>query len=132
MRDALRLRHRSLSTEKTYLAWLKGFKAFVDQKDPNHLEGTDHQDFLSHLAVERKVSASKQNQALNAIAFLYRHVLGKNIDQELSAVRAKQRRHLTVVLTVKEIQSIFDQMNGTLKLMAMLIYGGGLRLHECL
>lgn len=132
MREALRLRHRSLSTEKTYLIWLRSFRAFVGQKQPDQLGGRDLQDFLSHLAVEKKVSASTQNQALNAIVFFFRHVLNKNIDQELSAVRAKQRRHLPVVLTPKEIQSIFDQMSGTTRLMAMLIYGGGLRLQECL
>jgi integron integrase len=132
MRNALRLRHRSLSTEKTYLIWLRGFKGFVGQKEPHQLEGRDLQDFLSHLAVERKVSSSTQNQALNAIVFLYRYVLDKNIDQELSAVRAKQRRHLPVVLTIKEIQSIFDQLSGTSKLMAMMIYGCGLRLNEAL
>jgi integrase len=108
MRDSLRLRHRSLSTEKTYLIWLRSFKGFIGEKQPHQLEGRDLQDFLSHLAVERKVSPSTQNQALNAIVFLYRHVLDKNIDQELSAVRAKQRRHLPVVLTIREIQSIFD------------------------
>jgi integron integrase len=132
MRNALRLRHRSLSTEKTYLIWLRSFMVFIGEKLPDKLEGRDLQDFLSNLAVEKKVSPSTQNQALNAIVFLYRHVLDKNIDQELSAVRAKQRRHLPVVLTLKEIESIFDQLPGTLKLMAMLIYGCGLRLHECL
>lgn len=132
MREALRLRHRSLSTEKTYLIWLKGFKRFIDEKSPEELTGRDLQDFLSNLAVEKKVSPSTQNQALNAIVFFYRHVLDKNIDQELSAVRAKQRRHLPVVLTIREIQSIFDQLSGITKLMAMLIYGAGLRLQECL
>jgi len=132
MREALRLRHRSLSTEKTYLLWLRSFKDFVRGKEPDQLEGIDLQDFLSQLAVERKVSPSTQNQALNAIVFFYRHVLDKNVDQELSAVRAKQRRHLPVVLSIKEIQNIFDQMSGTSRLMAKLIYGGGLRLQECL
>jgi len=132
MREALRLRHRSLSTEKSYLIWLRSFKAFVNEKSPDELTGRDLQDFLSSLAVEKKVSSSTQNQALNAIVFFYRHVLDKNIDQELSAVRAKQRRHLPVVLTSREIQRIFDQLSGTNKLMAMLIYGAGLRLHECL
>jgi integron integrase len=132
MREALRLRHRSLSTEKTYLIWFRNFRGFVGEKEPDELQGRDLQDFLSNLAVEKKVSASTQNQALNAIVFLYRHVLDKNIDQELSAVRARQRRRLPVVLTSKEIESIFDQLSGTLKLMAMLIYGCGLRLHECL
>ncbi|HOV90245.1 MAG TPA: integron integrase [Syntrophorhabdaceae bacterium] len=132
MREAFRLRHRSLSTEKAYLSWLRSFKAYVEQKEPYQFNGRDLQDFLSHLAVDKKVSSSTQNQALNAIVFFYRHVLDKNIDQELSAVRAKQKRHLTVVLTIKEIQDIFDQLSGTNKLMAMLIYGAGLRLQECL
>ena len=132
MREALRLRHRSLSTEKTYLIWFRSFRQFVGEKEPGQLQGKDLQDFLSNLAVERKVSSSTQNQALNAVVFLYRHVLGKDIDQELSAVRARQRRHLPVVLTQKEIDGIFDHLSGTLKLMAMLIYGCGLRLHECL
>ena len=65
MRDALRLRHRSLSTEKTYLIWLRGFRTFVGQKEPNQLQGRDLQDFLSHLAVEKKVSSSTQNQAFD-------------------------------------------------------------------
>ena len=132
MREALRLRHRSLSTEKTYLLWLKNFKDFVNYKSPDQLDGTDLQDFLSQLAVEKRVSPSTQNQALNAIVFFYRHVLDKNIEQVLSAVRAKQKRHLPVVLTTREVQNIFDQMSGTTKLMAMLIYGAGLRLQECL
>jgi integron integrase len=132
MREALRLRHRSFSTEKTYLLWLKNFKDFVNYKSPDQLDGTDLQDFLSQLAVEKRVSPSTQNQALNAIVFFYRHVLDKNIEQVLSAVRAKQKRHLPVVLTTREVQSIFDQMSGTTKLMAMLIYGAGLRLQECL
>ena len=132
MREALRLRHRSFSTEKTYLLWLRNFGNFVNGKSPYQLEGRDLQDFLSQLAVEKKVSPSTQNQALNAIVFLYRHVLDKNIEQVLTAVRAKQKRHLPVVLTTREVQSIFDQMSGTTKLMAMLIYGAGLRLQECL
>jgi hypothetical protein len=71
MRDALRLRHRSLSTEKTYIIWLRSFRGFVGERRPHQLDGRDLQDFLSHLAVEKKVSASTQNQALNAIIFLY-------------------------------------------------------------
>ncbi len=115
MREALRLRHRSLSTEKTYLIWFRSFRGFVGEKQPGELQGRDLQDFLSHLAVERKVSSSTQNQALNAVVFLYRYVLDKNIDGELSAVRARQRRHLPVVLTQKEIEGIFDHLSGDLE-----------------
>jgi integron integrase len=132
MLEALRLRHMSYSTEKTYLLWVRGFRAFIKGKDPALLEGRDLRDFLSYLAVEKKVSASTQNQALNAIVFLFRYVLEKDIGNELSAVRARQRRRLPVVLTMKEIEQIFNHMTGVHRLMAMLTYGCGLRLQECL
>ncbi len=132
LREALRLRHRSYSTEKTYTLWLRQFKGFVREKDHGSLTGKDLQNFLSHLAVEKKVSASTQNQALNALVFLYRHVLDKKIEGEISAVRARQKRRLPVVLTMSEIDRIFAEMNGVNRLMARLIYGCGLRLQECL
>jgi integron integrase len=132
MREALRLRHRSYSTEKTYMTWLRSFRQFVRGRTPEQISGQQLQDFLSYIAVDKRVSSSTQNQALNALVFLFRHVLEKDIAGELSAVRARQRRHLPVVLTAKEIQSIFDRMSGTPKLMAMVIYGCGLRLQECL
>jgi integron integrase len=132
MGEALRLRQRSLSTEKTYLTWLRSFRAFVKEKEPSELEGHDLQDFLSHLAVEKKISPSTQNQALNAVLFFYRHILEKKIDNELSAVRARHRRHLPVVLTFREVQTIFEHLAGTPRLMTMLTYGCGLRLKECL
>jgi integron integrase len=132
MREALRLRHLSYSTEKTYMTWLRSFRQFVKDLPPMQISGLKLQDFLSYIAVEKRVSSSTQNQALNALVFLFRHVLEKDIDGELSAVRARRRRHLPVVLTAKEIQGIFDRMSGTPKLMAMIIYGCGLRLQECL
>ena len=132
MREALRLRHRSYSTEKTYVMWLRQFQGFVNGRQPQSLDGKNIQDFLSYLAVEKKVSASTQNQALNAIVFLYRHVFDKNIAGEISAVRARQNRRLPVVLTIKEVGKIFSEMSGINKLMARLIYGCGLRLQECL
>lgn len=131
-RKALRLRHRSLSTEKTYLAWLRHFQRFARAKVTKELSDRDLQDFLTHLAVEKKVSSATQNQALNAIVFVYRNVLGKDIENVLNAVRAKHKRRLPVVLTTKEVEQIFDNMKGLHHLMAMFIYGGGLRLTECL
>lgn len=132
LRVALRLRHRSYSTEKTYLLWLRQFRGFIKDKNLHSLEGKDLQDFLSHLAVEKKVSASTQNQALNAIVFFYRHVLDKDIEDMISAVRAKQKRRLPVVLTLKEVEKIFSCMSGVNLLMSKLIYGCGMRIHECL
>ncbi|MEW6676138.1 MAG: integron integrase [Nitrospirota bacterium] len=131
--NAIRLRHMSYSTEKTYLMWLRSFYGFIGGKNPDDLAVADMQQFLSYLAVERKVSTSTQNQALNALVFIYRHVLDKRIgNDELNAVRAIYKRRLPVVLTVKEVHSIFDKLYGINRLMAMLIYGCGLRLQECL
>jgi len=118
LRQALRLHQRSLSTEKTYVIWVRNFRRFVGEKSPEHLQGRDLQDFLSHLAVEKRISPSTQNQALNAVLFFFRHVLDKNVDQELRAVRAKYRRHLPVVLSQREVQSIFGHLEGASKLMA--------------
>jgi len=132
LREALRLRHRSYSTEKTYVTWVRHFSRFVKERPPDTLSGKDLQDFLSHQAVDKRVSSSTQNQALNAVVFLYRHVLDKNIEGEISAVRAKQMRRLPVVLTMPETDSIFAQMEGLNRLMARVIYGCGLRIQECL
>lgn len=131
-RKVLRLRHLALSTEKTYIIWLRLFKGFVKEKLPYELNGTDLKDFLTHLAVERKVSSATQRQALNAIVFVYRHVLEKDIENIIDAVRAKSTRRLPVVLTARDVEQIFDRMSGVNRLMAMLIYGCGLRLTECL
>ncbi|WP_200891792.1 integron integrase [Candidatus Brocadia sinica] len=132
-REALRLRHRSHSTEKTYISWLRSFRGYVHDKKPSELTNGDIQDFLSSLAVEQKVSASTQNQALNALLFVYRHVLEKEIgEKELDAVRAIYKRRIPVVLTLKEVHAIFDHLSGAQRIMAMLTYGCGLRLQECL
>jgi integron integrase len=129
---ALRLRHRSIRTEKTYIAWLRQFKDFVGSKEPKELSGNNIRDFLSYLAVEKKVSASTQSQALNAIIFCYRHVLNKNIEDVIDAVRAYPSRRLPVALTMQEVEKVFEKMSGIHRLMAMLTYGCGLRVTECL
>ena len=128
---ALRLRHLSLNTEKSYLAWLRQFQGFVGGKNREELQGTDIQDFLTHLAVERRVSSSTQSQALNALVFVYRHVLRKEIEGLIEAVRAKRKRRLPVVMTPQEVEQIFAGMSGVHRLMAMLTYGCGLRVTEC-
>ena len=130
--EALRLRHRSYSTEKTYKTWVRSFRHFLNHKEPSTLEGKDLQSFLSHLAVDKNVSSSTQNQALNAVVFLYRHVLDRNIDGEISAVRAHRSKRLPVVLTIQEVHSVLNKLTGVNHLMGKLIYGCGLRLNECL
>ena len=98
-REALRLRHRSLSTERTYLGWLRSFRGFVGDKEPGNLSASDIRNFLSFLAVERRVSAAAQSKALNVLVFFYRNVLDKDPTDELGAVRAMPGRRLPVVLT---------------------------------
>ncbi|MEA3386014.1 MAG: integron integrase [Thermodesulfobacteriota bacterium] len=128
----LRLRHRSLSTEKSYIGWLRSFYRFLNGQSPYELNSSHVKDFLSYLAVERNVSASTQNQAFNAIVFLFRHVFDKDIDDIRGAIRASKKRRLPIVLTKQEIFRIFDHLNETKLLIAQLIYGCGLRLMECL
>ncbi|NCB40954.1 MAG: hypothetical protein EOM80_19535 [Erysipelotrichia bacterium] len=131
--NLLRLKHRAQNTERTYLIWLRSFAGYLGSKTPDQITSEDIQQYLSYLAVERKVSTSTQNQALNALVFIYKLVLNKDLgEHELDAVRANYKRKLPVVLTRKEIQSIFEQLSGTCKTMAMLIYGCGIRLQECL
>ncbi len=131
-RVALRVRHRALSTEKAYINWLRSFGGFMREREPKDLTALDMQNYLSYLAVERRVAPATQNQALNALVFVYRHVLGQSLgDKELNAVRAVRRRRLPVVLSVDEVHEVFDALPERHALMARLIYGCGLRVREC-
>lgn len=132
MHRMLRFKHLSFRTEQTYLCWVRRLYRFVKGRSPNELNSASVRDFMTHLAVEEKVSASTQNQAFNAILFLFRHVFDKPIDEIADAIRAKKKRRLPVVLTKSEIDMLFDQIAGTNLLMAKVIYGCGLRLKECL
>jgi len=132
MRERLRLKQLSYSTEKTYVGWLRAFRGRFRAKAPAELTPADIQTFLSHLAVEKRISASTQNQALNALIFLFRHVLEREIGKELDAVRADRKKRLPVVMTPSEVQAVLARLSGTNLLMAKLIYGCGLRINECL
>ena len=131
MRNMLRLKHRSLHTARVYLGWVRQFYQYLKGKSPTKLESRDVKNFMTFLAVERKVSASTQNQAFNAILFLFRHTLEKNIDEIADAVRAKRKNRLPVVLSRSEIECLFKNIKGLNLLMAKTIYGCGLRLSEC-
>ncbi len=131
-KNRLRLKQRSYSTENTYLSWLRQFHNYCKSINPYTLSGENLQDFLTFLAVDRKVAPATQNQALNALVFLYRYVLEKDIENIIDAVRSKHRRKLPVVLTKLEIHQVFYNLKHSTKLMAELIYGCGLRLTECL
>lgn len=132
MEKMLRLKHLSLRTEQTYLGWVRRFCRFLNGQPPTKLESKHVKDYMTHLAIEKNVASSTQNQAFNAILFLFRHVLDKSIDDIGEAIRAKRKRRLPVVLTKSEINRLFEQMSGTNLLMAKIIYGCGLRLRECM
>lgn len=131
VRLAIRTRHYSHRTEKTYVGWIRRFLAFHQHRDPSAMREEAIGHFLSRLASDRRVSASTQNQALNAILFLFRDVLGKEIGYVNGVVRAKRPKRLPVVLAKEEVRMILARLHGTEWIMAMLLYGAGLRLMEC-
>jgi integron integrase len=128
----MRLRHFSLRTEKAYLGWMRRFIYFHGRRHPREMGGPQVQAFLSHLATDRDVSASTQNQALQALLFLYRHVLQVELPWMDSVVRARRSRHLPVVLTPQEANCVISHLDGVSRLVAQLLYGCGLRLMETL
>jgi len=134
VRQAIRLRHYSRRTEKTYVHWIGRFIRFHARdgvwRHPEALGAPAVEAFLTDLAVRRGVASSTQNQALNAIIFLYRHVLRRQLG-EFRAARAKRSRRMPVVLTRDEVTRVLQQLRGVKLLMAELMYGSGLRLLEC-
>ena len=132
VREAIRRKHYSIRTEEAYVSWIKRYILFHNKRHPLEMGRAEIEAFLTHLAVEKRVSASTQNQALCAILFLYREVLGKKLDFPIEAVRAKRPRRLPTILTKEEALRVIGYMSGTSKLMAQLLYGAGLRLMECI
>lgn len=131
VRDRLRLKHYSLLTERAYVEWIKRYMVFHGKSHPRDLGARDVEAFLTDLAVGRKVSASTQNQALAALLFLYREVLGIQLPWLDDIVRAKKPQRLPVVLTVAEVQRLLARLDGSRGLMARMLYGTGMRLMEC-
>jgi len=132
LRQALRSRHYSPRTEQTYCHWVKRFIFFHHVRHPADMAEPEINAFLTHLAIKGKVSASTQNQALSALLFLYRHVLGRQIGDLGDIVRARKPHRLPVVLTRDEVKAVLGWLNGNKWVMAALMYGAGLRLMECL
>jgi integron integrase len=132
LRNAIRARHYSPRTEEAYLMWSKRFILFHNKRHPSSMGADEVNAFLSSLALDDHVSASTQNQALNALLFLYRHVLQDPLPWLQDVVRAKRPIHLPVVLTPEEVRVIIDRMHGPARLVAQLLYGSGLRLMEAL
>ena len=129
---ALRRKHYSYHTEQAYIQWIKRFILFHNKRHPKEMGAPEIEAFLTRLAVEEHVAASTQNQALSALLFLYREVLGQEPDIAIHAVRAKKPKRLPTVLTREEVQRVLAHLSGVHLLMAQLLYGSGLRLMECL
>ena len=133
VREQIRVRHYSMKTERTYIGWIKRYIFFHQKKHPIDMGKAEIEAFLTYLAVDRKVSATTQNQAFNALLFLYTQVLGVPLkDQNIQALRAQQRVHIPVVLTREEVQKVLSSLNGVYQLMGYIMYGCGLRMKEVL
>jgi len=128
----MRLRHLSLISEKAYLSWIRQFRAYVNDKACGRLTEQDLKSFLSFLAVEKKVAAATQRLAFNALLFFFRNILRIEILGMATVVPSRVPARLPVVLTREEIVKVFSHLQGPCLLMTRLIYGGGLRLEECL
>jgi len=129
---ALRVRRYSRRTEATYCQWVKRYIFFHQVRHPAEMAEPEINAFLTHLAVKQKVSASTQNQALSALLFLYRHVIGREIGDLGDVIRARKPRRLPVVMTREEVKAVLANLTGDRWLAASLMYGAGLRLMECL
>jgi len=132
VRTAIRTRHYSRRTEKAYTSWVRRFVLYHDKRHPGEMGEAEVTAYLSHLATERRVAASTQNQALSALLFLYREVLGIDLPWLDDVVRAKETVRVPIVLSVYEVQAMLAEMTGVNWLVASLLYGAGLRLLEAL
>jgi len=132
LREALRSRHYSRRTEQTYCHWVRRFIFFHNVRHPAEMAEPEINAFLTHLAVKEKVSASTQNQALSALLFLYRHVIGREVGELGDVIRAHKPRRLPAVMTRDEVKAVLSSLSSDKWLMASLMYGAGLRLMECL
>jgi integron integrase len=131
VRALIRSKHYSRRTEQSYVDWVTRYVRFHNMRHPRELGAPEISAFLTHLAVELHVAAATQNQARSALLFLYREVLGIDIQAPSDVVAAKMPRRLPVVLTRDEVRAVLGQLSGVHRLMAQLLYGSGLRLMEC-
>ena len=132
VRETLRFHHYAYSTEKTYIHWILRFIRFNDRRHPRDMGKPEVERFLSHLAINQDVAVSTQNQALNAIVFLYREVLKQPLDADIRANRSTRPRRLPTVLSQAEIERILSHLSGMQLLIVQLMYAAGLRVSEVL
>ena len=128
----IKVRHYSQKTLRAYSIWVRKFQQFTKNKAPTELYSSDVKDFIRFLAVECRVSASSQNQAFNALLFLYRHVLKADFGDQSDNVRAKRTRYIPVVLSMDEVNFVLDNLDYPYDLVVKILYGCGLRLFECM
>ncbi|HET7731593.1 MAG TPA: integron integrase [Usitatibacter sp.] len=131
VREAIRLRHYSLRTERAYVHWIRRFIVYSGRRHPREMGGAEVTAFLSHLANDSQVAAATQNQALAALLFLYKAVLGLELPWLDEVVRARRPRRIPTVLSREEVRALLDAMEGAQSLMARLMYGTGMRIGEC-
>src|SRR5262245_54824819 len=131
VRHAVRARHYSRRTEKAYVHWIKRYIFFHHKRRLAEIGAAEITACLTALAVRERVAASTQNQALNALRFLYREIPGVEVPWLDDLVRAKRPQHLPTVLTRDEVRAVIERLDGVPRLMALLLYGAGLRLLEC-
>jgi integron integrase len=131
VREAIRRKHYSIRTAEAYVDWITRYIFFHKKRHPAEMSEREIEQFLNHLAVQKQVAASTQNQALSALIFLYREVLGKEIGWMENLERAKRPERLPIVLTETEVRHVLAHLEGRNWLMAALLYGAGLRLMEC-
>jgi integron integrase len=132
VRDKIRLKHYSIRTEQAYTDWIKRYILHFGKRHPREMGAPEVEQFLTHLAVNGRVSASTQNQARCALLFLYKEVLAVELPWLDNVEQAKAPKRLPVVLNREEIQAILSRLNGTNWLIASLLYGTGMRIMECL
>ncbi len=132
LREALRARHYSRRTEQSYCHWVKRFIFFHHVRHPAEMAEREIKAFLTHVALQEQVSAPTQTQALSALLFLYRYVLGRSLGDLGTVIRARKPHRVPVVLTRQEVKALLGHLDGDKWLMASLMYGAGLRLMECL
>ncbi len=130
VRRAIRVRHYSRSTEKSYVFWIEKYIRFHKMQHPREMHDTEVIEFLTHLAVERNVAPSTQNQAYNALLFMYRHVLDRPFGDAITSIRAKGEKRIPFVLSIDMVRRLLNKLDGVHWLVTSLLYGSGLRLLE--
>ncbi len=131
VRDTVRFKHYSLSTERTYIHWIKHYIFFHNKKHPKDMGKVEIEEYLTSLAITNRVASSTQNQAFSALLFLYKEVLGVDMSEwNIQALRAQERKRVPVVLTKDEVKLVMENLKGIYNLITMLMYGCGLRMNE--